>query len=237
MLDENKYHLGSICKREHEYNASGKGLRYLSNHCCVECSRAYSHEHGSTEKGKMTKKKYYGSKKGIKTNKEYRDSEAGRTAIRKYYSSEKSRGAQSKYSKSKKGRSAAKERRQSNKYKEWNHRQFTEHTQYAIGCTLRSHVRHALNHYSKTGKIMSSKKYGIDYGAIIKHLGLHPNNLGIKGEFHIDHIIPLSSFDLNDLEQIKIAFAPENHQWLTARENLVKSAKMPIDIKGAEYAY
>ena len=48
----------------------------------------------------------------------------------------------------------------------------------------------------------------------------------LSGEFHIDHIIPLSSFDLNDSEQIKIAFAPENYQWLTAKENLIKSNKL-----------
>ena len=69
---------------------------------------------------------------------------------------------------------------------------------------------------------MSSKKYGIDYGTIIAHLGPHPNTIGIEGKFHIDHIIPLSSFDLNDPAQIKLALAPGNHQWLKAKENMSK---------------
>jgi len=40
--------------------------------------------------------------------------------------------------------------------------------------------------------------------------------------YEIDHIRPLSSFDLTDPDQIKQAFAPENLQWLTAEENLRK---------------
>jgi len=34
----------------------------------------------------------------------------------------------------------------------------------------------------------------------------------------------LSSFDLTDASQISLAFAPENHQWLQAKDNLKKGA-------------
>jgi len=74
---------------------------------------------------------------------------------------------------------------------------------------------------------MISSKYGIDYGAIIEALGPHPNTIGISGDFHIDHIIPVSAFDLTDPAQIKIAFAPENHQWLLARDNRKKYSNIP----------
>jgi hypothetical protein len=73
---------------------------------------------------------------------------------------------------------------------------------------------------SKTGKIKKSKEYGIDYGAIIEHLGPCP---GKREDYHIDHIFPLSAFDFNNLEHIKLACAPENHQWLLAINNLRKS--------------
>jgi hypothetical protein len=33
------------------------------------------------------------------------------------------------------------------------------------------------------------------------------------------------SFDLSDPEQVQQACAPNNHQWLPAKENLMKSAK------------
>ncbi len=93
---------------------------------------------------------------------------------------------------------------------------------YATGLRLRAIVNKALKTYSKTGKIMSSRKYGIHYKKIIEHLKPFPKNVK---EYHVDHIIPLSSFDLNNPEQIKKAFAPENHQWLTAEENQKKGSK------------
>ncbi len=93
---------------------------------------------------------------------------------------------------------------------------------YAITDRLRRSLNHAMNKYSKTGKIMSSKKYGINWEEIIEHLKPFPENLN---GFEIDHIIPLHLFDLNDSQQIKNAFAPENLQWLTREENRRKSGK------------
>ncbi len=84
---------------------------------------------------------------------------------------------------------------------------------------LRTRLAHAFRQYSITGKVLTSKIYGIDFEGIIKHLGACPGN---RADYHIDHIKPLSKFDFTDLEQIKQAFAPENHQWLTAEENMSK---------------
>ena len=75
---------------------------------------------------------------------------------------------------------------------------------------------------------MSLKKYGVDMDAIIKHLTPFPKDIE---NYHIDHIQPLSSFKFiekdgsTNLEQIKIALAPENHQWLTAEENMKKGSR------------
>lgn len=87
---------------------------------------------------------------------------------------------------------------------------------------LRSRATTAFKLYSKFGKVKSSKKYGIDYEMIFEYLKPFPENIR---DYNIDHIFPLSAFDFNDPIEIKIAFAPENHQWLKAKENLQKRAK------------
>jgi len=117
--------------------------------------------------------------------------------------------------------------------KEWQQKNKTKLNQYfktrrkndsnfAIAGNLRNRFNGAFKLYSTTGKIMSSKEYDIDYEAIFKHIGSKPND---TEDWHIDHIKPLCLFDFNDPEQIKIASAPENHQWLLAEDNLSKGAK------------
>ncbi len=101
-------------------------------------------------------------------------------------------------------------------------RRYKQEIEFRTIFNLRWLVRNAFKLYSKTGKIKSSKKYGIDYNAIFKYIGPCPGN---RGEYHIDHIFPLSAFDLDDQDQIKLAFSPKNHQWLKVEENLRKSDK------------
>ena len=101
------------------------------------------------------------------------------------------------------------------------HRRKTD-SDYKIRRLLRYRVWKVLKKYSQTGKIMRSKKYGIEFQAIIEHLKPFPKEIF---KYHVDHIRPLCSFDFNDPEQIKEAFAPENHQWLTIQENLIKGGK------------
>lgn len=99
---------------------------------------------------------------------------------------------------------------------------------YRISCYLRSRFWQILNKYLKNCKVESSKKYGIDYKAIIEHLKPFPKDLS---KYHVDHIKPLCSFQFTNedgstnLKEIQKAFAPENHQWLTIQENLSKGGK------------
>ncbi len=88
---------------------------------------------------------------------------------------------------------------------------------FAVICRLRNRLRKAFMRYSTKGKVKPSREYGIDYEAIFEHLGPCPGN-----GWEIDHIIPLSLFDFNDPEQVKKAFAPENHQWLPKIDNIRK---------------
>ena len=80
-----------------------------------------------------------------------------------------------------------------------------------------------VDYYIKTGKVMNPcKKYGIDWEGIIKQLSPIPKD---RHKYHVDHIIQLSKFDLTNIEQIQIAFAPENHRWLLAKDNLRRNRK------------
>jgi len=99
---------------------------------------------------------------------------------------------------------------------------------FKITHNLRNRLRKAIREMNKTGKIMTSKQYGVNYEKIINYLTPFPKDID---NYHVDHIIPLCSFDLTDNEQIKKAFAPRNHQWLLAEENLKKGRKVPKFIK------
>lgn len=94
-----------------------------------------------------------------------------------------------------------------------------------IMAVLRKRLRDAFRKYSSTGKTRSSCEYGIDYQAIIEHLGPCPGDIQ---KYQIDHIFPLVAFDFNNLTHIKAAFAPENHQWLKVEDNLSKGGKYNI---------
>jgi len=96
---------------------------------------------------------------------------------------------------------------------------------------LRRRLIHALNSYSNGGKVKSSDEYGIDYQSIFEYIGTKPDEEHI---WHIDHIKPLFLFDFNDGEQIIDAFSPENHQWLTAEENLKKSTHTQVNYTGGK---
>ncbi len=93
---------------------------------------------------------------------------------------------------------------------------------FKLKCNIRCYFNKALNRFTKTGKIMSSKKYGVDYKGIIEHLKPLPNNLK---EYDIHHIKPLFTFNFinkdgsTNLEEVKRAFAPENHKLMLTIEH------------------
>lgn len=105
-----------------------------------------------------------------------------------------------------------------NKYKR---KRRKEDIQFRLKTNLRRRLLYALTLYGN-GKNFSSLKYGINYKKIINHLKPFPKEIS---KYHVDHIIPLCTFDLTDPKQILKAFAPENHQWLTIEENLSKGGK------------
>ena len=97
---------------------------------------------------------------------------------------------------------------------------------FVIKCRLRNSLGRVLNHYTKTGKAISSKKYGIDYKAIIKKLTPLPFPISEINNYHIDHIRPCKFFDLTNPDEVKQCFSANNLQWLTARENMSKGCRI-----------
>ena len=97
-----------------------------------------------------------------------------------------------------------------------------ESLQYRMKSYIRNRFADAIRAYTKDKKLFSIEEYGIKIEDIIKKLGPCP---GERGEFHIDHHFPLAAFDLTNIEQVKAAFAPENHVWLKKEDNLRKHDK------------
>jgi len=53
-FDETKFYLGTLCKRNHEFENSGQSLRYIKNNkCCPKCTAIRSKKYLNTKKGKI----------------------------------------------------------------------------------------------------------------------------------------------------------------------------------------
>lgn len=203
-MDQDRFRLGKICKYGHEdLDHPGFGLRYVNGGRCVECNR----ERNCIERVK--------------------DPEKARERDRKYRAEnpEKARERSRKYraENPEKARKQCRDAYAKNpeKARERGRVRYATDDQYMMRTRLRARLRRALPQCSETCKVVISE-YGINYDAIIEHLGPCPGN---HAEYHIDHIRPLESFDLTDPDQIREAFAPENHQWLTAEDNMSKGCK------------
>jgi hypothetical protein len=101
---------------------------------------------------------------------------------------------------------------------------------------LRSRLRNALNGNFKCGSAV--RDLGCSIVEFKKHIesqfqsGMTWDN---RSEWHLDHIIPLSKFDLTDRQQLLIAFNYTNYQPMWKHENLVKHNLHVLDFKGGMF--
>lgn len=91
---------------------------------------------------------------------------------------------------------------------------------FLIAERIRSSFKKMMSVYSKTGKIYSIRKYDIDINAIVEHLGQKPQD---GKQYDIDHIFPVSAFDLENPEHIRLCWHPDNLQWMEHIENIRKN--------------
>lgn len=93
---------------------------------------------------------------------------------------------------------------------------------FLLESTIRTRFKQAMKLMSKNGKTKSCSEYGIDFKAIYDKVGPKPNK-----DYHLDHIIPLAKFDLDNVEHIKLAHLPCNLQWIASKDNLLKRDNIP----------
>ncbi len=111
----------------------------------------------------------------------------------------------------------------SKRHLEYANRRYREAEGFRIRKQLGSALSMVIRVYIKTGKIRNPmKKFSIDWVGIIEVLSPIPKN---RSDYQVDHIVPLYKFDLTNIEQIQLAFAPENHRWLLTKENQGRGRK------------
>lgn len=121
-------------------------------------------------------------------------------------------------------------RESKDKYNAYVKNKYYNNINYRLAVSLRNRTYIAVKKGQKTGSAVS------DLGCSIKELrnyleekfseGMNWNNWGEKG-WHIDHIAPLSSFDLSNREEYLKAVNYKNLQPLWAKDNWKKGASVP----------
>lgn len=111
----------------------------------------------------------------------------------------------------------------------WQKKTRLENLSFRLAQNIRSRLRLALKHNQKKGKTLEYLGCSIEF--LKTHLesnfkkDMSWNNYG---EWHIDHIIPLSKFDLSNEAELRKASHYTNLQPLWAKDNIIKGAKYVI---------
>lgn len=132
-------------------------------------------------------------------------------------------------------------RRHTARFKETNSRRakklWAESPEHRIKSNLHKSLRRALFGTGKKKSERLKTLIGCEPAELVKHLeslwreGMTWDNYGLgKDKWHIDHIRPVSSFDLTTVEQQKACYHYTNLQPLWGHLNMFKKAKMPHEI-------
>lgn len=112
-------------------------------------------------------------------------------------------------------------------YREYNKKRLKEDSNFKLARNLRIRLNIAIKYSYKEGSAV--EELGCSIKSLKKHLeskfktGMTWDNYG---KWHIDHIRPLASFNLEDIQQLKLACNYTNLQPLWAADNLKKSNKI-----------
>jgi len=195
----------------------------IDNHSgvCKNCWYLRSKEwiKNNPEKTKDMSTKYRNSKKGKNTQKEWRKNNPNKV-----------KSTVSKYSKTEKSKISKRKWRQNNKEWESNYRKnrCKNDIQFDLNVKIRRRISTALNRRNINKSDKTIKLLGCSYAFYKEYLeslftpGMTWKN---KNKWHIDHKIPISSFDLTKPEEQKACFHYTNTQPLWAKDNIKKGAK------------
>lgn len=192
-----------------EFRKQAKGKFGVRNPC-KSCISEIDKEYRKTNSSKNSKKKYRESLKGKISNKrghiKYRQSEKGKATEKLYYETTD----------------------RSIYLRDYNRNRSNFDINFKLKKRLRIRLLKAIKGNYKNGSAVR------DLGCTIPELksyleskfikGMNWSNHGLHG-WHIDHIKPLSSFDLNNRKQFLEACNYKNLQPLWAKDNLKKSNK------------
>ena len=188
-----------------EYYKRGKGYNSRCKHCCRAKLKKYYEN--NPEKFRTYVKKYREN-----------NLEKCRARSKKYY--ENNREKRSAYKK--KYRENNREKRRA-----YTNRRYETDIKFRTKTLLRSRIKDALKKKKKSSRSM--ELIGCSILHFMKHIekqfvpGMTWEN---QGEWHIDHMIPCASFDLEDPEQQRRCFHYTNQQPLWAAENISKGDKI-----------
>lgn len=94
---------------------------------------------------------------------------------------------------------------------------------------LTHNLRRSLNRYAKSCSIRSSERFGCTPKQLRDHIEAkfeRDMTWENYGEWHIDHIMPCSAFDLTNPDHVKVCFNWQNLRPLWAKENRLKGNKI-----------
>lgn len=107
--------------------------------------------------------------------------------------------------------------------REWEQNKRQSDSKYVMTKNLRAYIRNVFKRYSKNGKLKTCKDYGIEFNTIFSKVGARPSE-----NHELDHIIPITKFDLDNPEHVRLAHLPCNLQWLAKIDNKKKSNSIPL---------
>jgi hypothetical protein len=190
-------------------------LPYYAKELCKKCHRKTHHYSNAAKAYSISQaridsiKRYNTSEKHKDSNERYRTSEKGKDKITTYRKTEEYR-------------------LKNNEYKRQAYSVSSLNINSKLAALLRSRMNSCIKGLYKSGSAVR------DLGCSIEFLktylesqfqsGMTWENWSMNG-WHIDHILPLSSFDLTDREQLLKACHYTNLQPLWAKDNLSKGKK------------
>lgn len=96
---------------------------------------------------------------------------------------------------------------------------------YRLKQNVKSYIHLQLKNKDKTKESRTGLYIGCSFQELFRYLIFSNKNYGKSEPLHMDHVVPLSLFDLSNKEEVKIAFHWTNIRVITKTENLKKYNK------------